>query len=139
MTTSQRDPTMPEFTFPTRASLSSAWQILPSPLDASHYLNPRRNLRVLASFACPERRDSLWIHVSYSHRHSTPAHATTCLVKHLFIGDDREAFIILPPADRYVNTMPYCLHLWSPLNPNHKPLPQFESLIPGLESLGPQI
>jgi hypothetical protein len=38
------------------------------------------------------------------------------LVKDTFIGRDRRALQILPPASEYVNIHPYCLHLWSCLD-----------------------
>lgn len=70
------------------------------------------------------REDEDWIHVSVSRKSRVPSYEDLCLVKQDFIGDDREAYQKFPKASEHVNTHPYCLHLWSPLD-GRKVTPDF--------------
>lgn len=67
-----------------------------------------------------------WHHVSMARRDRDPSWAELRAVKEAFIGD-REAYIVLPPASRYVNRNPHCLHLFSCLDaqPDGAILPDF--------------
>jgi len=68
------------------------------------------DLRVLESL---ERHNGEeWLHVSASYATRLPTWEEMRQVKDTFIGKDREAYMILPPEERYVNDHPYVLHLW---------------------------
>jgi hypothetical protein len=41
----------------------------------------------------------------------------------LFVGKERKAVQVLPPASEYVNIHPHCLHLYAAIE--HDPLPDF--------------
>ena len=50
-----------------------------------------------------------------------------CRVKELFWSDTDAVVQYHPPADVYVNTHPFCLHLWRPSDPdNQLPVPDPE-------------
>jgi hypothetical protein len=53
-----------------------------------------------------------WHHVSASYHNRLPTWEDMREVKETFCGKDREAYMVLPPADRYVNDNSYVLHLW---------------------------
>lgn len=70
-----------------------------------------------------ERR---WHHVSLSRRTRLPSYEDIQLVRRLFIGADAECYQVFPPASRYVNRHPFCLHLWHCLDaPAGAVLPDF--------------
>ena len=76
---------------------------------------------------------SPWLHVSCSRKDWTPTHEDMALVKADFIGTDRYAYSIWPPADRYVNIHPHCLHLWARLDEaDGRILPEFSAELPGI-------
>lgn len=86
-------------------------------------------LRVIVD--CTEKLDgNQWIHVSYSRKDWPPSHADTCKVKAAFIGE-RYAYAVFPPADKYVNIHPNCLHLWARLD-GTPALPEFSEIVPGV-------
>lgn len=70
-----------------------------------------------------ERDDCMWMHVSFSRQDKVPDWSDTARVKHAFIGDNRKAIVVLPPASEYVNIHPRVLHLWCNLDKD--PLPDF--------------
>lgn len=53
-----------------------------------------------------------WLHVSCSYPTHLPDWDDVRLVKEAFCGKDREAYMVLPPQERYVNDDAYTLHLW---------------------------
>lgn len=54
-----------------------------------------------------------WTHVSLSHRDRIPLYEELAKAKELFIGKEREAVQLFPPASEHVNHHPHTLHLWS--------------------------
>jgi hypothetical protein len=66
-------------------------------------------LRVIESF---EQLDEAWLHVSASYENRLPSWEDMREVKETFCGKKREAYIVLPPEERYINDHKYVLHLW---------------------------
>jgi hypothetical protein len=67
-------------------------------------------LRVLESI---EKHDGQkWYHVSASYHHRLPSWEDMREVKEAFCGKEREAYIVLPPEERYINDHKFVLHLW---------------------------
>lgn len=79
-----------------------AFQI-PSPID-------RAVMTILAS------ADLGWDHVSVSRRKRSPNQTELDFVFRLFFCDDETAVQYFVPRDEHVNNMPFCLHLWRPLD-----------------------
>ena len=81
-------------------------------------------LRVLVD--CEFKDDgNPWLHVSYSRKDWVPNHADSCKVKEAFVGD-RYAYAVFPPAEKYVNIHPNCLHLWARMDTKDgRVLPEF--------------
>lgn len=70
-------------------------------------------LRIVSSAA--EAGDTLadgWEHVSVSTERRIPNWTEMCFVKNLFWDEEDCVVQFHPPASRYVNRHPYCLHLW---------------------------
>ena len=86
-------------------------------------------LRVLID--CEVKEDgNEWIHVSVSRKSWTPSHEDMALAKTAFIGPDRYAYAIYPPASKYVNIHPYCLHLWARADEGDgRVLPEFSEVV----------
>jgi hypothetical protein len=73
-----------------------------------------------------------WLHVSFSRKAWTPSHDDTCQVKRDFIGD-RYAYIVHPPAEKYVNIHQHCLHLWALVSADQgRVLPEFSDFLEGI-------
>jgi hypothetical protein len=67
-----------------------------------------------------------WLHVSCSHGDRLPSWEELAEVKTIFIGRDRCAYQVLPPAAKHVNFHRYALHLWFCLDaPPEGILPDF--------------
>lgn len=64
-----------------------------------------------------------WDHVSVAPRRlvNVPSWEDMCIIKDIFFRDDETVVQYHPRADRYVNVMPNCLHLW---RPQREPLPE---------------
>lgn len=83
---------------------------------------------------CAQKSDgNTWIHVSASRKDWTPSHADMAQVKHDFIGDDRYAYSVWPPIEKYVNIHPHCLHLWARQDGHTgQVLPEFSEELEGI-------
>lgn len=76
----------------------------------THKLVP--GLNVLRSVSIMENGDE-WIHVSVARHDRLPSWIEIAKVKSEFIGDDREAFHMIPKKEDHVNLHRYCIHIWS--------------------------
>ena len=56
-----------------------------------------------------------WEHVSASLENRPPNWAEMCFVKNLFWDEEECVVQYHPPASKYVNCHPHCLHLWKPI------------------------
>ena len=70
------------------------------------------------------------VHVRYADRNGkmhmrTPTWDEMCVIKGLFFEPEETVIQFHPPASRYVNQHPHCLHLWRPENVEI-PLPPIE-------------
>jgi hypothetical protein len=58
-----------------------------------------------------------WDHVSVSlNKARCPTWAEMCEVKDIFFEPEECVIQYHPPASKYVNNHPYCLHMWRPQN-----------------------
>jgi hypothetical protein len=86
-------------------------------------------LRVIETIADKEDGRN-WLHVSVSKRNKKiPSYDELAEVRRIFIGKDRECYMVWPPNDRYVNLHPAVLHLYCCLDEPHGVLPHFEGKI----------
>lgn len=70
-----------------------------------------------------------WLHVSVAKPNGKmPTYEDLQEVRRLFIGEDRESYMVFPPSERYVN-FHNVLHLWSCLDQPTGVLPQFDEII----------
>lgn len=83
---------------------------------------------------CTVKEDgAYWLHVSVSRKSWTPTHEDMALVKQAFIGDERYAYSVWPPLDKYVNIHKHCLHLWAKMDSTDgRVLPEFSSHVEGI-------
>jgi hypothetical protein len=65
-------------------------------------------LRIIASWG------EGWDHVSVTLEHRVPTWEEMCFAKELLFEPDDCVVQFHPPASRYINNHPYCLHLWRP-------------------------
>jgi hypothetical protein len=77
--------------------------------------DPSTRLQVIITGAT-EKDGKRWLHVSLSRPHQIPDYADMCLVKSVFIGENKKAIQVFAPIDEHVNIMSTCLHLWSCLD-----------------------
>jgi hypothetical protein len=74
-----------------------------------------------------------WLHVSVAKPSpkKMPTYEDLQTARRLFIGEDREAYMVFPTKDRYVNFFPV-LHLFCCLDKPEGVLPRFEGEIPAV-------
>ena|SRR6266566_30072 len=79
----------------------------------------------------------MWLHVSLSKPNSKkiPSYEDIQLLRKLFIGEDRECYLIFPPKARYINIHPGVIHLWACLYEPDGVLPHMEGDIGGMLSI----
>lgn len=70
-------------------------------------LKRRSNLRVMVAPS-----DSKWQHISVSLINRCPTWDEMCFIKDMFFGGEDVVVQYHPAKSKYVNNMPYCLHLW---------------------------
>lgn len=110
-----------------RFECPKGWEILQPWGDG--YALQKGALRAIVD--CEVKSDGKeWIHVSVSRKSWTPTHEDMAEAKHAFIGDDRYAYAIWPPSEKYVNIHPHCLHLWACLEGDGRMLPEFSEILP---------
>ena len=72
-----------------------------------------------------------WEHCSISMPTRCPSWEQMCSMKELFWEDNETCIEYHPAKEDYINNMPYCLHIWRPIN---KELPKPPSLMVGLKN-----
>ena len=89
--------------------IGADWQEMPPWRGLLWFL--RRGLKVMIS--CSEELDgNKWLHVSLSRENMIPTYDDIQLVKTQFIGADKTALQVFPPAAKHINLNPHVLHLW---------------------------
>jgi hypothetical protein len=107
------------------------WEVIQRWGDGYAVRQKRGGLRVLVD--CEPKRDSKeWLHVSVSRANYTPTHDDMAVVKNAFIGEDRYAYSIWPPTDKYVNIHAHCLHLWACMEGDGQQLPEMSEVLEGI-------
>lgn len=102
----------------------NGWRMMEMLCDGCSYIHPG-GLRVIISGQI-EEDGKRWLHCSLSRRNTIPSHDDIITVRRAFLGEDRYAYQVFPPKDRYVNIHPHVLHLWSCVDePEGKLLPEF--------------
>lgn len=73
-----------------------------------------------------------WLHVSVgAPKNKLPSYEDLQAARKAFIGEDREAYMVFPTKDRYVN-IGNVLHLFACLDDPEGVLPHFEGIIDGV-------
>lgn len=67
-------------------------------------------------------------HLSVSTPIKTPTWEQMCRMKDIFWGDNEVCMQLHPKKEDYVNNMPYCLHIWKPID---KEIPTPPSILVG--------
>lgn len=106
--------------------------------NGAAWVNGAQKLYVLESIATILSDQRIWHHVSVSvivaeklrpDQKELPSWEQLSYIKHQFIGNEREAYVIFPPSDRYVNLRPV-LHLWACMDVERgEVLPRFEGVM----------
>ncbi|SRR6266516_5700595 len=86
-------------------------------------------LTVIESIA-PKEDGHNWLHVSLSKPNKKmPTYEDIQTLRKLFIGEDRECYMIFPTKERYVNIHPGVVHLYCCLDQSEGVLPHMEGKI----------
>jgi len=94
------------------------WHRYESPFLSYRKIADKVTVIVSGSTEADGRR---WLHVSVSRPSRLPTWDDLREVKDTFIGRDRKAIQVLPPAAEYVNIHPNVLHLWACLDDDGLP------------------
>jgi len=97
------------------ARVPASWTMIEPSLDGAAFW--RGTIQVIISLGLYDDHN-LWVHVSCCGRKGQtsfylPSWEELKRVKNDFIGEDRWAYQVLPPAAEYVNQHPCVLHLWA--------------------------
>ena len=99
------------------------WDMVKMAEDGAMY---RRQDGLLAIASVGQEQDQqFWMHISVSRKSRLPSWEDLAAVKHIFIGDNRSAYQVLPKRTSHVNLHPYCLHLFAPVVEQQDPVPDF--------------
>lgn len=107
----------PDFIFPPGSGNRAAWVY-------AHRIAVGFNVMISKS----EMDDgSWWLHISVSKPNRLPTWDEMKKVKDEFLGEDTEAFHIIPKKKDFVNVHRFCLHMWSPLGTQTR-LPNLQNI-----------
>jgi hypothetical protein len=101
--------------------LPDGWRVIDRWGDGYRYIH-RGGLRVICDTAPIDGRE--WMHVSCSREDRLPSWDDMKHAKETFVGNDRYAYQVFPPASKYVNHHPFVLHMYVALT-GKPPLPDF--------------
>lgn len=76
-----------------------------------------------------------WEHVSIDGKNRMPTWDEMCQLKDMFFADDECCVQYHPPKSEYVNNIPYCLHIWKPIEQYSGALPVPPSLLVGIKGV----
>lgn len=79
------------------------------------WMHPHKRLGVIVGVEIHDDGKK-WIHVSVSHQNKIPNYESLCMVKRLWVGEERKAVQVFPPKSEHVNDHLRCLHLWACLD-----------------------
>ena len=65
-----------------------------------------------------------WEHVSACRRDRCPTWDEMCLIKDIFWDEEECVVQFHPPRSQYVDTHPYCLHLWKKIGETYETPPK---------------
>lgn len=74
-------------------------------------------------------------HVSMDGKKRMPTWEEMCELKDMFFGEDECCVQYHPPKSEYVNNIPYCLHIWKPIEKFSGKLPVPPSLLVGVKGV----
>lgn len=84
-------------------------------MDTSALVLEKKDLRVIISQSV-ELDGKRWMHVSVSHRHRLPQWKELLAIKNEFLGEEVEAYQVLPKKSLHVNHSTIAMHLWACLD-----------------------
>lgn len=76
-----------------------------------------------------------WEHVSIDGKKRMPEWNEMCMLKDMFFEEDECCVQYHPPKSEYVNNIPYCLHIWKPIEKYSGKLPVPDSLLVGVKGV----
>lgn len=76
-----------------------------------------------------------WEHVSIDGKKRMPTWEEMCQLKDVFFDEDECCVQYHPPKNEYVNNIPYCLHIWKPIEQYSGKLPIPPSLFVGVKGV----
>lgn len=76
-----------------------------------------------------------WEHVSIDGKKRMPDWNEMCMLKDMFFKDDECCVQYHPPKSEYVNNIPYCLHIWRPIEEYSGKLPVPPNILVGIKGV----
>lgn len=76
-----------------------------------------------------------WEHVSIDGKKRMPDWNEMCMLKDMFFKGDECCVQYHPPKSEYVNNIPYCLHIWKPIEEYSGKLPVPPSILVGIKGV----
>lgn len=76
-----------------------------------------------------------WEHVSMDGKNRMPTWEEMCQLKDMFFTEEECCVQYHPPKSEYINNIPYCLHIWKPIEKYSGILPIPPSLFVGAKGV----
>ena len=76
-----------------------------------------------------------WEHISIDGKNRMPTWDEMCQLKDMFFTEDECCVQYHPPKSEYVNNIPYCLHIWKPIEQYSGVLTIPPSLLVGIKGV----
>lgn len=76
-----------------------------------------------------------WEHISIDGKKRMPTWDEMCQLKDMFFEENECCVQYHPPKSEYVNNLPYCLHLWKPIEQYSGKLPIPDSILVGIKGV----
>jgi hypothetical protein len=108
----------------------SYWHIVERGGDGLMWRRLRGEAISVIESTSKDQEGRTWLHVSVAKPSDKKLATYQDLeeARKLFIGEERECYMIFPPKERYVNIKPV-MHLWACLDAPKGVLPQFEGMV----------
>lgn len=86
-----------------------------------------KGMTVIWSYGCG------WEHVSMDGKSRIPEWEEMCMLKDMFFSEEECCVQYHPPKSEYFNNLPYCMHIWKPIEKYHGKFPIPDSFLVGIK------
>lgn len=98
----------------TKSKIPQHWKQIVAPLPENQTVYEHKLIQLRVIISISDLKDgSKWFHISVSRPDRCPSWDELMKIKNEFLGEEREAYQVLPKKSDHVNICGYCLHFWA--------------------------